>query len=177
MVGYGVMNLLMTATPLAMLCARHDFAATATVIQWHLVAMFAPSFVTGSLLQRFGVLPVMLAGGALLLGAVAVALGGDEFFHFNLALGLVGVGWNFLYVGATTLLAQTWREEEKTRVQAANDGVVFLAVSLATLSAAPLVDSLGWAAVNALALLPVLLVMASVLRALRAARPALASSA
>ena len=176
-VGYAIMNLLMTATPLAMMCARLDFAATATVIQWHLVAMFAPSFLTGSLIRRLGVLQVMLLGGALTLAAIGVALSGDELFHFGIALALVGIGWNFMYVGATTLLTETYREEEKALVQAGNDGLVFLGVTVATLSAGPLVDGLGWEWVNAAAVLPVLLVMAGVLIALRRTRPVLASSA
>jgi MFS family permease len=171
------MNLLMTATPLAMMCARLDFAATATVIQWHLVAMFAPSFLTGSLIRRLGVMQVMLLGGALTLAAIGVALSGDELLHFGIALALVGIGWNFMYVGATTLLTETYREEEKALVQAGNDGLVFLGVTVATLAAGPLVDGLGWERVNIVAVLPVVLVMAGVLRALRRPRPVLASSA
>jgi predicted MFS family arabinose efflux permease len=176
-VGYGIMNLLMTATPLAMMCARLDFAATATVIQWHLVAMFAPSFLTGSLIRRLGVMQVMLLGGALTLAAIGVALSGDELLHFGIALALVGIGWNFMYVGATTLLTETYREEEKALVQAGNDGLVFLGVTAATLAAGPLVDGLGWERVNIVAVLPVVLVMAGVLRALGRPRPVLASSA
>lgn len=176
-VGYAAMGLLMTATPLAMLCVRHDFAATATVIQWHLVAMFAPSFVTGLLIGRIGVLQTMLSGGALVLAGIGVALSGEAIPHFGVALALVGVGWNFLYVGATTLLTQTCRDEEKPAVQAFNDSVVFLSVTLATLGAAWLVDELGWATVNRLAAVPVLLLMAGVLGALWRRRAGLASAA
>lgn len=176
-VGYAAMGLLMTATPLAMLCVRHDFAATATVIQWHLVAMFAPSFVTGLLIGRIGVLQTMLAGGTLVLAGIGVALSGEAIPHFGVALALVGVGWNFLYVGATTLLTQTCRDEEKPAVQAFNDSVVFLSVTLATLGAAWLVDELGWATVNRLAAVPVLLLMAGVLGALWRRRAGLASAA
>lgn len=155
MVGYGVMNLLMTATPLAMLCARLDFGATAGVIQWHLVAMFAPSFLTGALIGRVGTRAVMGLGGVLMLGGVAVALSGTALAHFQGALVLVGVGWNFLYVAATSLLAESWREEDKARVQAINDSLVFGVVSLATFGAGPLVGRFGWEAVNRLAALPV----------------------
>jgi len=174
-VGYGVMNLLMTATPLAMLCARLDFDATAEVIQWHLLAMFAPSFVTGHLIRRWGSLPVMLAGCVALLLAVGVALGGDALGHFQLALVGVGLGWNFLYVGATTRLAECWQEADRARLQALNDSLVFLVVCVATFAAGPLVDGLGWERVNILAALPVLMVAVAVLRAWR--RPLLAPSA
>jgi len=167
----------MTATPLAMLCVRHDFDSTMTVIQWHLVAMFAPSFVTGLLIGRLGVLQVMSLGGALVLAGIGVALAGDAIAHFSGALVLVGVGWNFLYVGATTLLTQTCRDEEKPTVQAFNDSVVFLSVTLATLGAGPLVDRLGWATVNLLVVVPVALLMAGLLRALRRRRAGLAPAA
>ena len=161
-VAYGVMNLLMTATPLAMLCTGQPFDATATVIQWHLVAMFAPSFLTGSLVGRIGALRVMLIGSLISLAAIALAMAGDSYAYFQWSLVCVGLGWNLLYVGATTLLAEHWRAEEKGRVQAVNDSLVFLGVTLATLGAAPLVDRLGWSAVNAWAAIP-LLVMVLVL--------------
>ncbi len=173
-VAYAVMGLLMTATPLAMRCVHHDFAATATVIQWHLVAMFAPSFVTGALIRRVGAPGAMLAGGVLLLGGVGVALGGAAIVDFGIALGLVGVGWNFMYVGATTLLTDACRDEEKPALQAFNDSVVFLAVTLATLGAGPLVDRLGWERVNLLGALPVLALMAAIVLARR--RPAAAAA-
>jgi MFS family permease len=102
--GYAVMGLLMAATPLAMASSRFDFAQTAIVIQWHVVAMFAPSFFTGALIQRIGVLPVMLLGCLLNLASIGVSLSGSELWRFELALILLGVGWNFLYVGATALL-------------------------------------------------------------------------
>ncbi len=164
MVAYGVMNLLMTATPLAMLCARLDFAATAGVIQWHLVAMFAPSFLTGALIGRVGTRAVMALGAVMTLGGIAVAVAGTALAHFEGALVLVGVGWNFLYVAATSLLAESWREEDKARVQALNDSLVFGVVSLATFGAGPLVDRLGWEAVNLLAALPVIGLLVGVWR-------------
>lgn len=164
MVAYGVMNLLMTATPLAMLCARLDFAATAGVIQWHLVAMFAPSFLTGALIGRVGTRAVMALGTVLTLGGIAVALAGTALAHFEGALVLVGVGWNFLYVAATSLLAESWCEEDKARVQALNDSLVFGVVSLATFGAGPLVDRLGWESVNLLAALPLIGLLVGVWR-------------
>lgn len=167
-VGYAVMALLMTATPLAMLCAGQPAGASIAVIQWHLLAMFAPSFVTGWLIARLGLLAVKLLGGLLLLAGIGLALAGDALAHFSAALVLVGVGWNFLYVGATALLTQTCREVEKPAVQAFNDSVVFLSVTLATLFAGRLVDSLGWEAVNRLAAVPVgvfvLVLLASLVR-------------
>lgn len=175
-VAYGVMNLLMTATPLAMLCAGHDFNATATVIQWHLVAMFAPSFLTGGLITRIGALPVMALGVLASLAAIGIALLGDRYGHFQVALVLVGLGWNLLYVGATTRLAERWRDEEKGRLQALNDSLVFAGVTLATFAAAPLVDRLGWALVNGLTALPLLVLLACLGRALLRGRVRLASA-
>ena len=175
-VAYGVMNLLMTATPLAMLCAGQDFDATATVIQWHLVAMFAPSFLTGGLIGRIGALSVMALGVLASLAAIGIALLGERYGHFQVALVLVGLGWNLLYVGATTRLAEGWRDEEKGRLQALNDSLVFAAVTLATFAAAPLVDRLGWALVNGLAALPLLVLLGFVARALLRGRARLASA-
>lgn len=175
MVAYGVMNLLMTATPLAMLCARLDFAATAGVIQWHLVAMFAPSFLTGALIGRLGTRAVMALGAVLVLLGIAVAVLGAALAHFEGALVLVGVGWNFLYVAATSLLAESWREEDKARVQALNDSLVFGVVSLATFGAGPLVDRLGWEVVNLLAALPVMGLLVWAWRGRPRPGPALAS--
>lgn len=163
-VGYAVMTLLMTATPLAMMCVQFGFSQTAMVIQWHVVAMFAPSFFTGSLIARMGALPVMLAGCALNLGGIAVSLMGVELHHFALALMLIGAGWNFLYVGATSLLTETYRPQEKVRIQAFNDTVVFLGVTLVTMFSATLVSCLGWQRVNLYAAVPILLVMAVILR-------------
>lgn len=154
-VGYAVMALLMTATPLAMLCAGAPADAGIAVIQWHLVAMFAPSFVTGLLVARIGLPALMLLGALALLAGIGVALAGEALVHFYVALVLVGVGWNFLYVGATALLTQTCRDAEKPAVQAFNDSAVFLSVTLATLFAGRLVDGLGWEKVNLLAAVPV----------------------
>lgn len=162
-VGYALMNLLMTATPLAMMCSHLGFAETATVIQWHVVAMFAPSFFTGALIQRIGVLPVMLLGGACLLGCIAVAVNGETLPHFELALILLGIGWNFLYVGATTRLVECCPPAQKARVQAFNDSLVFLAIAGVTFSSGSLVDHFGWQALNLYAAVPVLLMMLAIL--------------
>lgn len=162
-VGYGTMNLLMSATPLAMMHVGHGFANTATVIQWHIVAMFAPSFFTGKLIQRIGILRVMLLGCLLNLACIGVSLNGVELAHFEFGLILLGVGWNFLYVGATTLLTETYRKEERSTVQAFNDTVVFLVVTLATMFAGKLVNSVGWQDINLYSILPIAIVMICIL--------------
>ncbi|MGE5490766.1 MAG: MFS transporter [Actinomycetota bacterium] len=166
-VGYAVMNLLMTATPLAMMCSRLGFAQTAEVIQWHVLAMFAPSFFTGTLIRRIGILPVMLMGCLLNLGSIAVSLTGSELTHFEAALILLGVGWNFLYVGATSLLTESCRKEEAARVQAVNDTLVFLGVTAATLFSGAMVNAIGWQTVNLYAGLPILVVMAGLIRLMK----------
>ena len=153
--GYGTMNLVMTSTPLEMAAHAYGLAATAFVIQWHVVAMFAPSFATGHLIGRFGIVPVLGAGVALALVAVGVNLAGDTLAHFTASLALLGVGWNFLFVGGTTLLTGTYRPEERSRAQACNDLVVFATVTVTALSAGTLHFTLGWRAVN-LATLPLL---------------------
>ena len=155
--GYALMNLLMTATPLAMRCAQFDFAAAATVIQWHIVAMFAPSLLSGRLVQRLGAPGVMLGGAGLMLASVGVSLRGETFGHFQWALALLGVGWNGVYVGASSLLTECCWPAEKAWIQAGNDSMVFLGVTLMTAAAAPAVNAWGWMTLNQLALAPLLL--------------------
>lgn len=161
-VGYAVMNFLMTATPLAMMCSGFSFSQSAEVIQWHVVAMFAPSFFTGALIQRVGTLPVMLLGCFLNLGSIAISLTGNELFQFEVALILLGIGWNFLYVGATSLLTETYRKEEKARIQAFNDTLVFMGVTVVTMFSGTMVNTLGWQVVNMYAAAPVFLVIAGI---------------
>ena len=156
--GVGVMALVMTATPLAMHQHAHAFADTAFVIEWHLLGMFAPSFFTGHLIRRFGVLNMMLAGVALNIGCVAVNLAGTEVAHFWAALTLLGVGWNFLFIGGTTLLTETYTEAEKAKAQALNDFVVFTVITASSLSAGALQYQLGWRAVN-LGVVPFIIVI------------------
>lgn len=151
--GYGVMILAMTATPIAMIHHHHSLGDAATVIQLHVLAMFAPSFFTGALITRFGVLPIMTSGVALLTGHVLMTLTGTAFLSFASALMLLGIGWNFLYVGGTTLLTTTYTPSERGRAQAANDLSVFIVGLLSSLSAGALLQVLGWQALN-LALLP-----------------------
>ena len=174
MLGYGIMVLVMTATPLAMKGHAHDFSDTAFVIQWHVFGMFAPAFFTGTLIQRFGVLNVLLWGALLNLACVGINFLGTDVWHFWLALFLLGVGWNFLYIGATTLLTETYTEAEKAKSQALNDFIVFTTVTLASLSAGWLQHHHGWQAVNAGVLPAILLVLLAVvwLRLQRRACPA-----
>jgi len=153
--GYAVMIMAMTATPLAMVHHHHNLADATTVLQLHFLGMFVPSFFTGSLIARFGVLRVMLAGVAILAVHVMVTLTGTQFPSFAVALVLLGVGWNFLYVGGTTLLTTTYKPAERGKAQAANDMAVFAAALSSSLLAAPLLDVLGWQAMN-LVLLPLL---------------------
>ncbi|MGC2855532.1 MFS transporter [Novispirillum sp. DQ9] len=172
--GYAVMNLLMTATPLAMRCNDFGFAQTAAVIQWHVVAMFAPSFVTGGLIRRLGVVWVMLLGYGLTLASAAVGAGGNGLPHFGIGLVLLGVGWNFLYVGATVLLAEACRPGEKAMLQALNDTLLFFCVAAVTLASGGLVDAFGWTVLNLAATVPIVGVAAVALLSSRrrASQPA-----
>jgi MFS family permease len=150
--GYGVMNLLMTATPLAMGICGHPYSAAATVISWHVIGMFAPSFFTGSLIKRFGVLNVMLAGVVLNFVCIGIALAGIDVANFWAALFLLGVGWNFLYIGATALLTETYRPAEKAKAQGANDMLIFLTMATSSFSSGMLLEANGWQLLNYLAI-------------------------
>lgn len=148
MVGYGVMNLLMTATPLAMVGHQHPFGDAAFVIQWHLVGMFAPSFVTGTLIKRYGLMTVMLVGVALNLICIAITLAGVEVMDFWLALLLLGVGWNFMFVGATTLLTECHTPAERAKVQGVNDAVISVTMVVSSLLSGALFSHQGWETMN-----------------------------
>jgi MFS family permease len=150
--GYATMNLLMTATPLAMGFCGHPYSAAATVISSHVVAMFAPSFVTGSLIKRFGVLNIVLAGVAMLFGCVAVALSGQLVAHFWTALVLLGLGWNFTYIGGTTLLTQAYRPSERAKAQGANEMTIFTVQAISAFASGVLVNAAGWNTLNYVAL-------------------------
>jgi MFS family permease len=175
LVAYGTMNLVMTSTPVEMMLCGFDVAAGATVIQLHAVAMFAPGFVTGRLIQRYGVRRIIVAGAVLTAGGTVVAVAGESFAHFSLALVLLGVGWNFMFVGATTLLSTAHRPEERVRAQAANDFIVFGTVACTAFLSGAVHTLAGWQALN-LALLPPLSVALGLLAWQRrqGARPAAA---
>ncbi len=159
--GYGLMNLLMTATPLAMNFCSLPYSAAAFVISWHVVGMFAPGFVTGSLIARFGVLRIIVCGALLMALGAAVALNGVSVAHFVGALVLVGVGWNFMYTGGTTLLTDAYRPGEKARTQGANDLIMFTIMGLSSFSSGAMVSSAGWETMN-WSSLPFLVLIASV---------------
>src|SRR5712671_138047 len=149
---YGVMNFLMTSTPIAMQVCGHPYGDAALVISSHVVGMFAPSFFTGPLIKRFGVLPVMLAGACLNLVTIGIALSGISVAHFWWSLVLLGVGWNFLYIGGTTLLTETYRPEERAKAQGANDQAIFIMMAVSSFTSGLTVTAAGWERVNLFAL-------------------------
>ena len=161
--GYGVMNLLMSATPLAMQQCKHPFTAATLVLEWHVLGMFVPSFFTGHLIKRFGALPIMGVGVVLNLLCVAVALSGVDLMQFLVALFTLGVGWNFLYTGGTTLLTTTYRPEEKNKAQGAMDTCVFATMAFSSFGSGALVTTQGWTILNLGSLLPIALVGAALL--------------
>ena len=155
--GYGVMNLLMAATPLAMQVCGFEFSDAALVLEWHVIGMFAPGFFTGHLIKRFGVLPIMGVGVALNAACIGIALTGVDLHQFLIALFLLGVGWNFLFTGSTTLSLQAYRPEEKDRAQAAINFFVFATMAVTSFASGALVTTQGWALLNLGSLIPVAL--------------------
>ncbi|MEQ9122916.1 MAG: MFS transporter [Alphaproteobacteria bacterium] len=147
-VSYGVMSLLMTSTPLAMAGCGFEFVDSKWVIQAHIVGMFAPSFVTGDIIKKIGALNVILIGAVLNIVAVVSHLSGIGFENFIIGLGVLGVGWNFMFIGATTLLTDTYRPEERAKVQGFNDFLIFATVATAALSSGQLLAAFDWSTVN-----------------------------
>jgi MFS family permease len=160
--GYGVMNLLMAATPIAMARCGLPFSDAALVLEWHVLGMFVPSFFTGHLIKRFGALPVMSVGVLLNLVCIGVALSGVELMQFLIALLTLGVGWNFLFVGGSTLLTQAYRPEEKIKTQGAMDFCVFTTMAVTSFASGALVTTRGWDWLN-YGSLPVVLLIAGTL--------------
>ena len=152
--GYGVMNLLMAATPIAMQVCGLPFSDVAWVLEWHVIGMFAPGFFTGHLIKRYGTLPIMATGLALNIACVLIALSGVEFKQFLAALFLLGLGWNFLFTGATTLALTAYRPEEKDKAQGALNFCVFAVLALSSLASGVLVTTQGWTLLNLGSLLP-----------------------
>ena len=152
--GYGVMNLLMAATPIAMGQCGLPFGDASLVLQWHVLGMFVPSFFTGALIRRLGVLAVMSLGVLLNVACVVLALSGQDVAHFLAALLLLGVGWNFLYIGGTTLFTRAYRPEEKTRAQGLLDTGVYATMTVTSFSSGALVTTGGWAWMNWASLVP-----------------------
>jgi MFS family permease len=161
--GFGVMNLLMAATPLAMQQCGLPFGDVALVLEWHVIGMFAPGFFTGHLIKRFGVLPIMGIGVMLNAFCIAVALSGVDLHQFLAALFLLGVGWNFLFTGSTTLSLQTYTPQEKDRAQGALNFFVFATTAVSSFASGVLVTTRGWQLLNAGSLIPVALTGAAIL--------------
>ncbi|WP_018404641.1 MFS transporter [Marinobacter gelidimuriae] len=154
---YSVMNATMVALPLVMTSQGNAADDTALVMRWHMVAMFAPSFVTGALMSRFGVPRVMLAGTALMAGGASFVISGTVLTDFVLALALMGIGWNFLYVGATGLLTESHTPEEKAKVQGCNELLVFASTALSAMAVGPLLQYLDWETLGYLMLVALLM--------------------
>ena len=152
---YGVMNLLMAATPLAMQVCGFGFSDAALVLEWHVIGMFAPGFFTGALIKRFGALPIMGVGVVLNLVCIAVALSGVDLHQFLVSLFLLGVGWNFLFTGSTTLSMKAWSPEEKDRGQAAINFCVFATMAVTSFASGALVTTQGWTLLNIGSTVPV----------------------
>lgn len=148
MVGYGVMSLIMTSTPLSMVAHEHGSGAAFDVITAHVVGMFGPSFVTGTIIKRFGVLNVMMAGAVLLAACVGISLTGHELHQYFTGLIVLGIGWNFLFIGGTTLLTECYNESEQAKVQGFNDFLVFGTVAFASLSSGSIFHFMGWESLN-----------------------------
>jgi MFS family permease len=157
-VAYASMVLLMSITPLAMKMCGLDFNAATEVIQWHVLGMYVPAFFTGHLIRKFGLYPVMLAGGVAMVLCLGVAAAGQELIHFWVSMTLLGVGWNFLFVGATTLLTETHTVAERAKTQAFNEFCIFSVTGTATFLSGRVLHDFGWTEV-ALGTLPLVLVV------------------
>lgn len=148
MVAYAVMNILMTATPLAMIGCGFNFTKAAGVIEWHVLGMFVPAFFTGKLVERYGPRLIILIGGMLFIGCIAINLHGQSIWHFRLALVLLGVGWNFMFISATGLFSQSYKEQNKAKAQAFNEFFVFSCVTVTALLSGWLESTVGWQNLN-----------------------------
>jgi MFS family permease len=169
---YALMSFVMTAAPLAMVLHHHHRDAAVLGIQWHVLAMFGPSFFTGSLIARFGAERIIATGLLLLVGCALVALAGTSISHFWAALVLLGIGWNFAFIGGTTLLTLTYWPEEKERVQALNDFIIFGIVALASFLSGEMLLRGGWDVLNFVVLPVALAALAALLWQMRRARKA-----
>ena len=159
---YSMMNMVMTSAPLAMVDCNHSISEAALGIQWHILGMFVPSLFTGSLILRFGVERIVGAGLALIMISAVVSISGISLWHFWIGLTVLGVGWNFAFVGATTMVTQCHRPEERNKVQSFNDFLVFGSMAIGSFSSGALLVNFGWAMVNNL-VFPVILTAAALL--------------
>jgi MFS family permease len=167
------MSFVMTATPVAMVGCGHSVETATLGIQWHIIAMFGPSFFTGRLIERFGKEQVTVAGLILIAASAVVGLSGLSVGHFWITLVLLGIGWNFGFIGATSLVTDCYRPEERAKVQAANDFLVFGSVAVASFSSGKLLHVGGWETVNWLVFPPVALALVLLLLQVRS-KPAVA---
>jgi len=166
---YSMMNMVMTSAPLAMVECNHTISDATLGIQWHILGMFVPSLVTGSLILRFGVERIVTLGLALIVVSALISISGISLWHFWIGLALLGVGWNFAFIGATTMVTQCHRPEERNKVQSFNDFLVFGSMAIGSFSSGALLVNFGWAMVNNL-VFPVILA-AAVLLIWQATRP------
>jgi MFS family permease len=153
---YAMMNLVMTSAPLAMVDCGHSVTNATLGLQWHMIAMFAPSFFTGSLILRFGLTQVIMSGLALIAASALISIAGITVAHFWAGLILLGLGWNLAFIGATTLVTQCHRPEERNKVQAFNDFLIFGSMAVGSFASGKILATLGWAAVNQIVIPPVL---------------------
>jgi predicted MFS family arabinose efflux permease len=160
--GYGVMNLLMVATPLAMNFCGHGFKDSVFVLEWHIVGMFLPSLFTGSLIKRFGTLQIIAVGALLNFVAIGINVSGEAVSTFWFGLFVLGVGWNFMYIGGTNLLTECYRPQEKNKVQGFNDALVFATMAVSSSSSGVLVNSAGWLRLNHVAIPFIMCALAAV---------------
>jgi predicted MFS family arabinose efflux permease len=145
---YSMMNLVMTSAPLAMVMCNHSITDATLGLQWHVLGMYAPSFITGALINRFGLERITGLGFALIIVAAGIGIAGISLWHFWIGLALLGVGWNFAFIGATTMVTHCHRPNERNKVQAFNDFLVFGSMAIGSFSSGQLLASFGWATVN-----------------------------
>jgi predicted MFS family arabinose efflux permease len=172
MASYGMMNMVMTSAPLAMVDCGHSVTDATLGIQWHVMAMYGPSFFTGALVARYGVERIAGIGLALIAGTGIVAISGITVAHFWIALSLLGIGWNFAFIGATSMVVQCHRPHERTTVQSFNDFLIFGSMAVASFSSGQMLAYFGWAAINEL-IFPVIITAFALLVWLRWRRPAI----
>ena len=153
---YTLMNLVMTSAPLAMIGCGHSVTDATLGIQWHVLGMYAPSFITGSLIARYGVNSIVALGLAMLLVSALVGIAGLTVAHFWISLTLLGVGWNFAFIGATTIVARSHRPEERTKVQSFNDFLIFGSMAIGSLASGMILATYGWIVVNGVMFPPII---------------------
>jgi predicted MFS family arabinose efflux permease len=162
MASYATMNMIMTSAPLAMVGCGHSVTDATLGIQWHVLAMYAPSFVTGSLIARFGATRITFIGLGLIALAAAIGIAGITVANFWTGLVVLGFGWNLSFIGATTMVTQCHRPDERNKVQAFNDFLIFGSMAVASFSSGQILDRLGWSAINMM-IFPAIIVVAGLL--------------